>query len=46
VVSTTSGESIRSLVARLLDKRGLRLACFDVFATREEILVAIDDILI
>jgi regulator of G-protein signaling len=36
VVSTSTGESIRALVARLLDKRGLRLACFDVFATREE----------
>jgi regulator of G-protein signaling len=34
VVSTSTGESIRALVARLLDKRGLRLACFDVFATR------------
>jgi len=36
VVSTSTGESIRALVARLLDKRGLRLACFDVFATRQE----------
>jgi regulator of G-protein signaling len=35
VVSTSTGESIRALVARLLDKRGLRLACFDVFATRQ-----------
>jgi regulator of G-protein signaling len=34
VVSTTTGESIRALVARLLDKRGLRLPSFDVFATR------------
>ena len=34
VVSTTTGESIRALVARLLDKRGLRLPTFDVFATR------------
>jgi regulator of G-protein signaling len=37
VVSTSTGESIRALVARLLDKRGLRLACFDVYATREGI---------
>ncbi len=36
VVSTSTGESIRALVARLLDKRGLRLACFDVFATRQK----------
>ena len=33
VVNTTSGESIRSLVSRLLEKRGLRLTSFEVFTT-------------
>ena len=33
VVQTKAGESIRSLVARLLDKRGLRYTSFDVFPT-------------
>ena len=33
VVQTKSGETIRSLVARLLDKRGLRYTSFDVFPT-------------
>ena len=36
VVSTTTGESIRALVSRLLDKRNLRLTSFDVFATNNE----------
>ena len=31
VVQTKAGETIRSLVARLLDKRGLRYTSFDVF---------------
>ena len=33
VVQTKPGETIRSLVARLLDKRGLRFTSFDVFPT-------------
>ena len=33
VVTTTSGESIRSLVSRLLEKRGLRLTSFEVFTS-------------
>ena len=33
VVQTKAGETIRSLVARLLDKRGLRYTSFDVFPT-------------
>jgi len=36
VVSTTTGESIRALVSRLLAKRGLRLTSFDVFSSKEE----------
>ena len=35
-VSTTTGESIRALVSRLLAKRGLRLTSFDVFSSKEE----------
>ena len=33
VVSTNTGESIRALVSRLLDKRNLRLTSFDVFVS-------------
>ena len=33
VVNTTSGESIRALVSRLLEKRGLRLTTFEVFSS-------------
>lgn len=33
VVSTPSGETIRSLVSRLLDKRGLKFTSFDAFIT-------------
>ena len=33
VVSTPSGETIRSLVSRLLDKRGLKYTSFDAFIT-------------
>ena len=33
VVSTPSGETIRSLVTRLLDKRGLKFTSFDAFIT-------------
>ena len=33
VVSTPSGETIRSLVSRLLDKRGLKFTSFDAFTT-------------
>ena len=33
-VSTTTGESIRALVSRLLAKRGLRLTSFDVFSSK------------
>ena len=33
VVNTTSGESIRALVSRLLEKRGLKLTSFEVFTT-------------
>ena len=33
VVQTKPGETIRSLVARLLDKRGLKYTSFDVFPT-------------
>ena len=36
MVSTTTGESIRALVSRLLDKRGLRLTSFDVFGPGSE----------
>jgi len=36
VVSTTTGESIRALVSRLLAKRGLRLTSFDVFSSKDE----------
>ncbi len=32
VVQTRKGETIRAMVARLLEKRGLRLTSFDVFA--------------
>ncbi len=35
VVQTRSGETIRAMVSRLLEKRGLRLTSFDVFATTE-----------
>ncbi len=35
VVQTRKGETIRAMVARLLEKRGLRLTSFDVFATEE-----------
>jgi len=33
VVQTRKGETIRAMVSRLLEKRGLRLTSFDVFAT-------------
>ena len=33
VVATNTGESIRALVSRLLDKRNMRLTSFDVFIT-------------
>ena len=33
VVSTPSGENIRSLVSRLLEKRGLKFTSFDAFVT-------------
>ena len=33
VVSTNTGESIRALISRLLEKRNLRLTSFDVFST-------------
>ena len=36
VVQTRSGESIRSMVARLLEKRALRYTSFDVFATNSD----------
>ena len=36
VVQTRQGESIRSMVARLLDKRALRYTSFDVFVTNSE----------
>ena len=36
VVSTPPGETIRSLVSRLLDKRGLRFTSFDAFVTGQE----------
>ena len=36
VVQTRTGESIRSMVARLLDKRALRYTSFDVFVTNSE----------
>jgi len=35
VVQTKKGETIRAMVARLLEKRGLRLTSFDVFATAD-----------
>lgn len=36
VVNTTTGESIRALISRLLDKRSLKLTSFDVFAAKNE----------
>ena len=36
VVNTTSGESIRALVSRLLEKRGLKLSSFEVLTTAGE----------
>ena len=36
VVQTRSGETIRSMVARLLEKRALRYTSFDVFVTNSE----------
>ena len=33
VVTTNTGESIRALISRLLEKRNLRLTSFDVFIT-------------
>jgi len=36
VVSTPQGETIRSLVSRLLDKRGLKFTSFDAFVTGNE----------
>ena len=36
VVSTNTGESIRALVSRLLDKRNLKLTSFDVFLTAKD----------
>lgn len=36
VVSTNTGESIRALVSRLLDKRNLKLTSFDVFLTSRD----------
>ena len=36
VVQTRTGESIRSMVARLLDKRALRYTSFDVFVTNSD----------
>ena len=36
VVQTRPGESIRSMVARLLDKRALRYTSFDVFVTNSD----------
>jgi len=36
VVSTPQGETIRSLVSRLLDKRGLKFTSFDAFITGNE----------
>ena len=36
VVNTTTGESIRALISRLLEKRNLRLTSFDVFITKSE----------
>ena len=36
VVQTRTGESIRSMVARLLEKRALRYTSFDVFVTNSE----------
>ena len=33
VVTTNTGESIRALISRLLDKRNMRLTSFDVFIT-------------
>jgi len=37
VVNTSTGESIRALVSRLLDKRGLKFTSFDVFRTGSEL---------
>jgi len=36
VVNTTTGESIRALISRLLDKRSLKLTSFDVFSAKGE----------
>ena len=36
VVQTRTGETIRSMVARLLEKRALRYTSFDVFVTNSE----------
>jgi len=36
VVSTGAGETIRTLVSRLLDKRGLKFTSFDAFVTSSE----------
>ena len=36
VVSTNTGESIRALISRLLEKRNLRLTSFDVFSTASQ----------
>ena len=40
-VSTTTGESIRALVSRLLAKRGLRLTSFDVFSSKVIMVIII-----
>ena len=36
VVSTNTGESIRALISRLLDKRNLKLTSFDVLFTSKD----------
>ena len=36
VVTTNTGESIRALISRLLEKRSLRLTSFDVFSTASQ----------
>ena len=40
-MSTTTGESIRALVSRLLAKRGLRLTSFDVFSSKVIMVIII-----
>ena len=36
VVSSNTGESIRAMISRLLDKRNMKLTSFDVFSSRSD----------